>query len=105
MQEEIEYLYLMPVFRVADQELCLCVASEKNRLHGKSFAGDGTMDVGESHFLGVFPGDGHLNLGSSNDWADLDRFTAKALEVARQHLGVEEPAVEIRPSKPWWRFW
>ena len=67
---EIEYLYLMPVFRVSDQKLSLCVASEKNRMYGKSFSGDGTMDMGKSHFLGV-----------------------------------EEPAVEQRPRKPWWRFW
>jgi hypothetical protein len=100
-----EYLYLMPVLRVVDQKLCMVVSSEKNRMYGKSFSGDGTPDMGESHFLCVYPGDEHWNLGSSNDWADLDRFTAKALEVAREHLGVEDPAVEQRLGKPWWRFW
>ena len=43
-----------------------------------------------SFFLGVFPGDGHLNMGSSTDWGDLGKFTNKALEIIGDHLKVSE---------------
>lgn len=101
----VEYLYVMPVFKVPENTLCLCVAAEKNRMHGRKLPGDGTFDPGGSHFLGLFPGQGHLNFGSSNDWADLDKFTAKALDLARGHLKVDATAAEEMPGKPWWKFW
>jgi hypothetical protein len=44
-----------------------------------------------SFFLGVFPGDGHMNMGSSPDWGDLTKFTNKALEVIGNHLNVSQP--------------
>lgn len=90
----VEYLYVMPIFKVGTDGMCLCVASEKNRMYDRNLQGDGTIEPGESHFLGLFPGHGHLNLGSSNDWADLEKFTVKALEVARHHLHVEDDAIE-----------
>ena len=36
--------------------------------------------------LGVFPGDGHLNLGDSDEWSDRERFVERALTIAREHL-------------------
>ena len=91
---KIDYLYVMCVFEAPDDELCLCIASEKNARYEPGTAGDDAGDRGESHFLGLFPGQGHVNMGSSNDWADLEKFTVRALEAARQHLGVEHEPVE-----------
>jgi hypothetical protein len=49
-------------------------------------------------FLGIFPGDGHLNLGHSTDWADLDKFTTKALEIIASHLHTTDPPFLIPES-------
>lgn len=49
----------------------------------------------EAYFLGVFPGDGHYNLGMSEDWADLEKFAARAVEVARERLEVSRPVMRI----------
>jgi hypothetical protein len=73
----IQYAHILAVYET-DGEPCLFVAAEVNA-HQEAFGGG-------SHFLGVFPGDGHLNLGTSNDWADLTLFAEKAVAVARQHL-------------------
>jgi hypothetical protein len=80
-----------------------------------------------SHVLGVFPGEGHENWGSSDEWADLESFTPRALEVVAQKFQVDASPVEVpladgdpplspkrssaprdgrgRPERPWWRFW
>jgi hypothetical protein len=61
---------------------------------------------GGSHFLGVFPGDGHMNLGGSDEWANLEKFAHRALEFAAEHLNVNEPARPLfKAKKPWWQFW
>lgn len=41
-----------------------------------------------SHFLGMFTGAQHVNQGASNDWADLERFTTRALTEAVTCLGL-----------------
>jgi hypothetical protein len=92
----VEYLYVLSVHRAEDNTLRLCVASEKNNV---------PMEGAGSHFLGVFPGDGHENLGLSDEWADRDRFTARALSIAKERLGIVEDPVEIRRKRPWWKFW
>ena len=46
-----------------------------------------------SHFLGLFDGSGHINLGASDQWADLETFATRALDVAADHLKVEEVPV------------
>jgi hypothetical protein len=91
-QAMTEYLHILGVFRPGEGEPFFYVASEVNALASKG---------GGACFLGVFPGatrpdsPARLNLGCSNDWADADLFTAKALEIARAHLGVTESAVEM----------
>jgi hypothetical protein len=82
-----QYLYVMMVFRVSDKRLTLCVASEAS-----PDASNG------SHALGLFPGDRRVDLGASDDWADVERFTARALDAAREHLGVADEAVEDVPE-------
>ena len=93
----VQYLFVMLVFKAPTDELCLCIASEVNDPIDQPPAG--------SHFLGLFTGDEHRNLGSSNDWADVELFTARALELSRDHLKVSDEVVEEIPRKPWWRFW
>ena len=58
----------------------LCVAAERVRMPPHLRSG--------SHVLGLFPGDGHVNMGASDEWADLERFSEKALAVAETHLGL-----------------
>lgn len=93
----VQYLFVMLIFRAPTNELCLCIASEANEPFDQHPVG--------SHFLGLFTGDEHRNLGASNDWASMELFTARALELAREHLKVSDDVVEEIPRKPWWRFW
>jgi hypothetical protein len=44
---------------------------------------------GGSHFLGVFDGNGHINQGGSDDWADEEKFTARALQIIREKSDTE----------------
>ena len=75
----IKYHLIMAVFEGESEEPCFAVASEENVLAEE---GDG-----ESHFLGVFHGEVHMNLGDSNDWADEAKFSAKALEIITDKFG------------------
>jgi len=104
--------------------VCFAVAAEVNRI-----AAPGS---GRSHFLGVFPGEPrHINLGASDDWADLEKFAGKALEVIVEHFSLPAapedigvPAVMLQEfrvphtymlgsshipptvkAKKWWQFW
>ncbi len=77
----IEYLFIL--FAIKDEENApeLFIASEVNAMAA-------TLGGG-SHFLGVFDPQGHWNLGASDQWANLDLFAAKALEIATTRLGLE----------------
>jgi hypothetical protein len=86
----VQYTHVMFVLDEDSTEPRLAVAAEVNTLHGQP-----GFEASGSHFLGVFPGDSHLNLGDANDWADLETFTHKALELAAGHLGVADAPVEI----------
>jgi hypothetical protein len=89
-QGTIEYLYVMPVFKMPENRFCLCVTSETNRLYGQGEQ--------RSHFLGLFDGQRHRNYGASDDWSDIEKFTVRALELARDYLKVPDVAVEVRFS-------
>lgn len=73
----IGYRYVLVVCDGADKP-CLCVASEVSELAAEL--------GGRSHFLDLFPGDGHENYGSSDDWADRAKFAARAIEMATARL-------------------
>jgi hypothetical protein len=73
----VQYLYVLVVYE-RDGEPCLFVAAEVNQ--------DREAFGGGSHFLGVFSGDGHVNLGDSDEWADREQFVQRALEIARERL-------------------
>jgi hypothetical protein len=78
----IKVAHSLAVHASADGSPRLYVAAELNR----SYAPD--REGSASHFLGLYPGEGHANLGASNEWADLAAFEARALQVARDHLGL-----------------
>jgi hypothetical protein len=62
-----------------NDEPLLIVSSEINRLsktHG-----------GGSHYLGIFDGEGHCNLGSSDDWGNVELFFAEAVKIATLKYG------------------
>jgi hypothetical protein len=48
-----------------------------------------------AYFMGVFPGDGHHNLGASPDWSDLKKFTTQALKVACKHLHIQRKPIRV----------
>jgi hypothetical protein len=79
----VQYAFLVGVFENATKQPVLFVASEVNRLAG-------TLGGG-SHCLGLFPGEGHANLGFSDDWGDGAKFFPKALALAAAHLGLPWP--------------
>jgi hypothetical protein len=70
----VKYLHTLSVFKHGRSRPSQVVAAEYT---GKSRAG-------RPIFLGVFVGDSHHNLGSSDEWADLERFTTRAVEIARE---------------------
>lgn len=74
----VRYKYILAILN--DGEPRLFVSSEVNIMADELGGG--------SHFLCVFKGDSHLNFGSSDDWADLETFKPKAIEMAREHLGL-----------------
>lgn len=82
----IECPYLLVAFKNGENEPSYVIAAEKNNF----------TSVGEksgSHFLGVYPGSGHRNLGCSDDWSDLLLFEKKAREVMFKDLNfkIHEP--------------
>jgi hypothetical protein len=72
----IQYKFVVGVFSNEDHEPVFFVASETNSLQ-KLFGGP-------SHFMGVFDGDGHGNMGADEAWADADKFFPAAVQVAKQ---------------------
>lgn len=73
----VKYAFLLVLFDDATQEPVLFVASEVNRLAKLG---------GGSHFLGVFDGNGHANMGVSDDWSDPDKFLTKAMNIAENWI-------------------
>jgi len=78
-QGNIEYTHILMVTD-ADENPAIYVAAEVN---GTSFGGD-------SHFLGVFDGDGHGNYGCDDKWGDLETFAAEGVNIVKNHFGITE---------------
>lgn len=83
-------LYVLAVFWEGATEPCLVATSEVNAQCWNIGGG--------SHFLCVSYQDVHRNMGASDDWAHVDKFTAKALSIAAAELGVKENPREISIS-------
>lgn len=94
-EDEIEYLFVMAVFKLPELQLCLAVASEMSAgVRGLHERHPELAPEGNEAFLGVFSSGAHSNLGTSSDWADLDKFVTKALDVARGRLNVRAEVTE-----------
>lgn len=94
----IEYKYVMFVYlpdpqnTISHNQIVMAVAAEKSSaLLSKD-------PENPSYFLGIFPGDGHLNLGHSTDWGNLELFTKRALEIIRENLNITHPARRMKNS-------
>ena len=75
---KITYEHVLFVMRSSALAPVLAVTSEVAAVGGHG-----------SHVLGLFPGNGHVNLGTRDEWANLSAFESKALDVAAQHLGLD----------------
>ena len=75
----VTYFMIAVVYNPDTKEPCFCVASGVNDL-AEVFGGG-------SHFLDVFDGMRHANYGTSDDWGDPDKFTAKAFEITQDQYG------------------
>ncbi len=107
----IQYAYLVGVFDNASDEPVYFVASEVNSM--------AAVMGGGSHCLGLFDGDGHANMGFSDDWGNPRNFFPQALKIAADKFDVPMDDATIqsalswmstrkdrpRTGKPWWKFW
>jgi hypothetical protein len=82
-----ECLYVLAVYWDQSTEPCLVATSEVNAQCWNIGGG--------SHFLSVSYKDVVRNMGASDDWADVEKFTLKALTIAASELGVKENPREI----------
>jgi hypothetical protein len=73
----VQYTHILMVYG-ADGAPLLAVTSEVNAM---AAAGSGG-----SHFLCLFSGGRHLNMGASDEWADLEKFEVRALAIANRSL-------------------
>jgi hypothetical protein len=53
-------------------------------------------DQAPAYFLGVFPGDGHRNMGLSTEWGDVNKFTKKAISVIQDHFKITQAPRKAR---------
>lgn len=89
----IDYAYILAVLDNKSQEACLYIASEVNKI---SRNGDDS-----SHFMAIFNGDDHDNLGASDEWGDKDLFTAEAMRIVNDQLGDGLSGPPKKALKPW----
>lgn len=84
--DERKYEFILTVHSVETDHIVLFVTSEINE--------NGSESTGDSHILGLYPGEGREAPGASNDWTDVRKFKNEAAKVAVEHLGIirERPA-------------
>lgn len=95
----LKYLYAMMVYN-SSHELKLIVTSELSPEvvadTVRSFSGE---PMSRDPFLGVFDGNNqHSNYGKSPDYKDVNKFSDKAIEVARHLLHIGANAVPLLPK-------
>ena len=61
-------------------------------------------DAGKGVFLGVFDESGHSNLGSSNEYAILEKFETKALSIMRDRLNLTDGVQVINDTRKGGKF-
>lgn len=74
-----QYSHLLVATLKGEEEACYVVSAEVDLLDGCT------------HYLGSFPGTGHINHGSSDDWAELSCFKEKAKELMSEKLNIRFP--------------
>ena len=80
---KIRYRYMFAIRSKESQSIFLHITSELNTtygLFGRGVAGEGT------HFLCMFRDSLHHNFGDSNDWADIEKFEARAMAIAAEQV-------------------
>jgi hypothetical protein len=83
--QRVQYEYVLIVQDEAG-ETQVCISSEPEDAEYRRL-----NDLGPASFvLGLFPGEGHENYGRSDDWGHVDKFRARALELAAKFLGIEQ---------------
>ncbi len=80
----VQYAFILAVYAAETQKAVYFVASEVNAM--------ASVFGGGSHFLGVFDGGRHLNMGASDEWANLEKFYARALQIATDHVNAATDA-------------
>ena len=80
----IKYAHMLLVTAAGADAPVLAVASEKMATGGPG-----------SHVLGLFPGNGHVNLGVNDEWADLRAFDVESHRIAAEHLGLSGVWVDV----------
>ncbi|MBI1257187.1 MAG: hypothetical protein GC204_06925 [Chloroflexi bacterium] len=86
---KIRYNFVLYVLDPVSNEPIFAVTSEKNNATGNLIPS-----------IGVFPGSTHENLGMSEDWADLDKFTSRALEVVTERFQINSRPQLLPISDP-----
>lgn len=89
--QHVVFVYLPDPENKDKPQIVMAVAAELS----SALAGMRNDDEPPSYFLGVFPGDGHHNLGASPDWADIDLFRDRAFEVIQDYLKIEKAPMRI----------
>ncbi len=76
----IQYKYILVVNNVGDEKPIYFVSSEENTL-AKDLGGG-------SNFLCAFEGEGHVNYGCSDEWANYDMFADRALRMVKEKFNL-----------------
>jgi len=76
----VEYTHILAVFG-SDGQPVFFTAAEVNSMV-EQFGGG-------SHFLGGFDGNGHINMGDDDKWADLETFAEESVKVVKQHFNID----------------
>ncbi|TVR21539.1 MAG: hypothetical protein EA396_07390 [Anaerolineaceae bacterium] len=99
-EDDIHYKHVLLIYlpdphdRTTHPQVVLAVTAERPITLDES--SDDEAETG--YFLGIFPGAGHINLGISVDWGDIDKFTEKALTVAREYLTIPQTPYRVRDN-------
>lgn len=99
-EDDIHYKHILLVYlpdphdRTTSPQVVLAVTAERS----KALDELPEDEAPDGYFLGVFPGAGHANLGLSPDWGNLEKFTQKALTVAREYLMIPQTPYRVRDA-------
>jgi len=76
-----KYEFIMAVHDSETDLACMFVASEINE--------EAAQDSGDTHYLGVFLEDEYERIEPSADWAHVDKFKNRALQIVMDKLDID----------------